>query len=41
VKSAAEGTDNVLPPVKGALCAGATPGEVRDALRAVWGVHPP
>jgi methylmalonyl-CoA mutase, N-terminal domain len=41
VKSAAEGTDNVLPPVRDALRAGATLGEVSDALRAVWGVYQP
>jgi methylmalonyl-CoA mutase, N-terminal domain len=41
VKSAAEGTDNVLPPVRDALRAGATLGEVCDALRAVWGVYQP
>jgi methylmalonyl-CoA mutase, N-terminal domain len=41
VKSAAEGTDNVLPPVRDALLAGATLGEVCDALRAVWGVYQP
>jgi methylmalonyl-CoA mutase N-terminal domain/subunit len=41
VKAAAEGTDNVLPPVRDALRAGATLGEVSDALRAVWGVYQP
>jgi methylmalonyl-CoA mutase, N-terminal domain len=41
VKAAAEGTDNVLPPVRDALRAGATLGEVCDALRAVWGVYQP
>ena len=41
MKSAAEGTANVLPPVRDALRAGATLGEVCDALRAVWGVYQP
>jgi hypothetical protein len=41
VKSAAEGTGNVLPPVRDALRAGATLGEVCDALRAVWGTYQP
>jgi len=41
VRAAAEGTDNVLPPVRDALRAGATLGEVCDALRAVWGVYQP
>jgi methylmalonyl-CoA mutase N-terminal domain/subunit len=41
VKAAAEGTDNVLPPVRDALRAGVTLGEVSDALRAVWGVYQP
>ena len=38
---AASGTDNVLVPMKRALAASATVGEVCDALRAVWGVHRP
>jgi methylmalonyl-CoA mutase N-terminal domain/subunit len=41
VKSAAAGTDNVLPPVRDALRAGATLGEICDALRAVWGTYRP
>src|SRR5690349_5163306 len=41
VKAAAEGTDNVLPPVRDALRAGATLGEVCDAMRAVCGVYQP
>jgi methylmalonyl-CoA mutase, N-terminal domain len=41
VRAAAEGTDNVLPPVRDALRAGATLGEVCDALRAVWGSYQP
>jgi methylmalonyl-CoA mutase N-terminal domain/subunit len=40
-QSAAEGTDNVLPPVRDAPRVGATLGEVCDALRAVWGVYQP
>ncbi len=38
---AAKGDANVLPPMKDALRARATVGEVCDALRAVWGVHVP
>lgn len=38
VGEAARGTANVLPPMKAALAAGATLGEVTDALRAVLGV---
>ncbi len=39
VTRAAEGTANVLPPMREALAAGVTVGEVCSALRAVWGVH--
>ncbi len=39
--AAATGTDNVLAPMKRALAARATVGEVCDTLRAVWGVHRP
>ena len=38
---AARGTDNVLYPMKEALRAGATLGEVSDALREVFGVYRP
>jgi methylmalonyl-CoA mutase N-terminal domain/subunit len=38
---AARGTDNVLYPMKEALRARATVGEVCDALREVWGVYSP
>ncbi|MEU1027123.1 hypothetical protein ABZ366_34700, partial [Streptomyces sp. NPDC005904] len=38
---ATKGDANVLPPMKDALRARATVGEVCDALRAVWGVHVP
>ncbi|MEP7089412.1 MAG: methylmalonyl-CoA mutase family protein [Nocardioidaceae bacterium] len=38
---AARGTDNVLFPMKEALRARATVGEVCNALRAVWGVYVP
>ncbi|WP_405586618.1 methylmalonyl-CoA mutase [Streptomyces sp. NBC_01190] len=38
---AAEGTDNVLYPMKDALRARATVGEVCDALRTVWGTYVP
>ncbi len=41
VKLAAEGSQNVLGPVREALRARATVGEVCDALRAVWGVYQP
>jgi len=41
VKSAAEGADNVLYPLRDALRADATLGEVCDALRDVWGEYQP
>ncbi|MFB7275056.1 methylmalonyl-CoA mutase [Streptomyces sp. NPDC056244] len=41
LKKAAEGTDNVLPPMKSALRARATVGEVCGALREVWGTYEP
>ncbi|MFM2182963.1 MAG: isobutyryl-CoA mutase large subunit [Actinomycetota bacterium] len=41
VRTAARGTQNVLYPMKDALRAGATLGEVSDALRDVFGVHQP
>jgi methylmalonyl-CoA mutase, N-terminal domain len=41
LKAAAAGTDNVLRPMKRALAACATVGEVCDALREVWGVYRP
>jgi methylmalonyl-CoA mutase N-terminal domain/subunit len=41
IRAAAEGTASILPPVKDALRAGATLGEVCDALRDVWGVYRP
>jgi methylmalonyl-CoA mutase, N-terminal domain len=41
VKTAAEGEENVLPPLRAALAVSATVGEVCDALRAVWGVYRP
>jgi methylmalonyl-CoA mutase, N-terminal domain len=41
VTAAARGTQNLLPPMKEALRARATLGEVSDALRAVFGVHHP
>ncbi len=41
VRAAAEGTDNVLVPMKRALAARATVGEVCDTLREVWGVYVP
>ncbi|GII21173.1 acyl-CoA mutase large subunit family protein [Planosporangium mesophilum] len=41
LRKAAEGTDNVLYPMKEALRAKATVGEVCDALRGVWGLYRP
>nr|MBA3232612.1 methylmalonyl-CoA mutase [Propionibacteriales bacterium] len=42
LRTAAQGKDNVLLPMKAALAAHGTVGEVCDALREVWGVyHPP
>jgi methylmalonyl-CoA mutase, N-terminal domain len=41
MKAAAAGTDNVLYPMKEALAAKATVGEVSNALRAVWGTYIP
>ena len=41
LREAAAGTENVLVPMKSALAAHATVGEVCDALRDVWGVYSP
>ena len=41
LKATAEGTGNILYPLREALRAGATLGEVCDALRAVWGIYRP
>jgi len=41
VRAAARGTQNLLPPMKEALRANATLGEVSDALRDVFGTHVP
>jgi methylmalonyl-CoA mutase N-terminal domain/subunit len=41
LREAAEGNDNVLYPMKEALRARATVGEVCNALREVWGVYSP
>lgn len=41
LRKAAEGTDNVLYPMREALRARATVGEVCDALREVWGTYVP
>ncbi|WP_138901469.1 acyl-CoA mutase large subunit family protein [Streptomyces albidochromogenes] len=41
LKKAADGDDNVLYPMKEALAARATIGEVCDALREVWGTYVP
>ncbi len=39
VRAVAQGTDNLLPPMKDALLAGATLGQVANALRDVFGEH--
>jgi len=41
LKKAAAGSQNVLVPLREALRARATVGEVCDALREVWGVYQP
>jgi methylmalonyl-CoA mutase N-terminal domain/subunit len=41
VTEIAAGDQNLMPPMRDALAAGATIGEVSDALRAVFGVHRP
>jgi methylmalonyl-CoA mutase N-terminal domain/subunit len=41
LRKAAAGTDNVLPPMRSALAARATVGEVCHALRDVWGTYVP
>jgi methylmalonyl-CoA mutase, N-terminal domain len=41
VRAAAQGDDNVLHPMRDALRAHATVGEVSDALRDVWGLYTP
>jgi len=41
LRSAAQGSDNVLRPMREALRALATVGEVCHVLREVWGVHQP
>jgi methylmalonyl-CoA mutase N-terminal domain/subunit len=41
VEIAARGTDNLLPPMKEALRARATLGEISDVLRAVYGEYRP
>ncbi|MGX1851081.1 acyl-CoA mutase large subunit family protein [Streptomyces sp. NPDC055299] len=41
LRKTAEGTDNVLPPMREALRARATVGEVCEALREVWGTYVP
>jgi methylmalonyl-CoA mutase N-terminal domain/subunit len=41
VRAAARGTQNLLPPMRAALQAHATLGEVSDALREVFGVYQP
>jgi methylmalonyl-CoA mutase N-terminal domain/subunit len=39
LRSAAAGTGSVMDPMRAALAAGATVGEVCGALREIWGVH--
>ncbi|HET9648507.1 MAG TPA: methylmalonyl-CoA mutase family protein, partial [Microlunatus sp.] len=41
IRSTAAGSGNVLVPLKAALAARATVGEVCDALREVWGTYTP
>ena len=41
LRRAAAGTDNCLPPMREALRARATVGEVCDALRSIWGQYQP
>jgi methylmalonyl-CoA mutase N-terminal domain/subunit len=41
LRAAAQGTDNVLPPLRTALQSLATVGEVCGALREVWGTYTP
>ncbi|MDN5764093.1 MAG: methylmalonyl-CoA mutase family protein [Microlunatus sp.] len=41
LRAAAAGTDNVCVPLRVALAAGATVGEVCDTLREVWGIYQP
>ncbi|MEJ7628071.1 MAG: methylmalonyl-CoA mutase family protein [Nocardioidaceae bacterium] len=41
MRTAAQGTSNVLAPMRAALAAKGTVGEVCDALREVWGVYQP
>jgi methylmalonyl-CoA mutase N-terminal domain/subunit len=39
VRQAAAGTDNLVPPIVAAVEAGATVGEISDAMRSVFGEH--
>jgi methylmalonyl-CoA mutase N-terminal domain/subunit len=39
LEDAANGTDNLLPPMIEAVKAYATVGEIADRLRTAWGVH--
>ena len=41
VRTAADSQENLLIPMKAALAARATVGEVCDALREVWGTYKP
>jgi methylmalonyl-CoA mutase N-terminal domain/subunit len=39
IRAAAVGTDNLLYPIKRALIADGTVGEICDVLRGVWGTY--
>jgi methylmalonyl-CoA mutase N-terminal domain/subunit len=39
VRQAAAGTDNLMPPLIGAVRDGVTLGEISDTLRSVWGTY--
>jgi methylmalonyl-CoA mutase N-terminal domain/subunit len=39
IESAARGTDNLVPPIMAAVEAGATVGEIADAMRRVFGEY--
>ena len=41
IRSAARGTENLMPPIISAVKTGVTLGEISDALRAEWGTYQP
>jgi len=41
IRRAAEGTDNLMPPIRTAVMAYATVGEISTALKDVWGLYQP